>query len=46
MGLIKMLLLKSLAMLKRESQTNLHAGQYKGQAGFVLMFYFYYFKNA
>ena len=45
-GLNKMWSLKSLAMLKCESRTNLHAVQYKYQPGPVLMFCSYYFKNA
>ena len=43
-GLNKMLPLTSLAMLKCESRTSLHAVQYKWQACSVLMFRFYYFK--
>ena len=37
--------LKTLAMLKCESRTSLHAVQYKWQPGSVLMFCSYYFKN-
>ena len=37
--------LKSLAILKCESVTSLHAVQYKSQLGSVLIFYSFYFKN-
>ena len=37
--------LKSIVILKYESRGSLHAVQYKGQPGSVLMFCSYYFKN-
>ena len=37
--------LKNLVMLKCGSRTSLHAVQYKCQAGSVLMFCPYYFRN-
>ena len=42
----KMWSLKSLAMLKCESRTTLHAVEYKWQSGSVLMFCSYYFRNS
>ena len=45
-GLNKMWSLKSLAMLKCESRTSLHALQCKQHLGSVLMFCTYYFKNS
>ena len=44
-GLNEMWSLKSLAMLKCEGRTNLHAVQYKWQPGSVLMFCSYLFMN-
>ena len=41
----KMRSLKSLAMLKCDIRTSLHAIQNKWQQGYVLMFCPYYFKN-
>ena len=41
----KMRSLKSLAMLKCDRRTSLHAIQNKWQQGYVLMFCPYYFKN-
>ena len=41
----KMCSLKSLAMLKCESRSSLHAAQYKWELGSSLMFCSYYFKN-
>ena len=42
---VNKMLWKSLAMLKCESRSSIHAVQYKWQSGSVRMFCSYYFKN-